>query len=227
MKVEGFVLAGGLGKRMGVDKARVPFPERRPMAAYVADLLRPLCTRVRLVRRGVPEVLPWPGLEVVRDEAVEGDAHPLWGVAAALAACDADHALVLSCDRPWMQTRGLRRLCVDGGAVAVDSDGVVQPLVACLPVALAQVARAGAEAGNPARSLVDGLPRIPMPNDWLADVDRWEDTGQPGPLEVLRARLPDLSEDAWQVVARGEETRLGALGAVNPVQSPSRDKETL
>ena len=204
---------------MGVDKARVPFPERRPMALFVADRLRPLCSRVRLVRRGQPDGLPWPGVAVVRDAAPEGDAHPLWGVAAALQAAASDHVLLLSCDRPWIQTHGLRRLCRPGGAVAVDASGEVQPLVACLPTSLAAAAVEAAAEGRSARSFVAELPRVTLPDAQLRDLDRWEDGGRRTPLEELRARLPPVSEEAWHTIARAECARLAARGVLHPLQS--------
>lgn len=204
---------------MGVDKARIPFPERRPMALFVAERLRTVCGRVGLVRRAVADPLPWPpGTEVVIDAAPEGDAHPLWGVAAALGAARTERVLVVPCDRPWLAEAALRAL-IDGdrgqGAVAADGQGI-HPLTAVLPRAWAEQAARAAREGRSARSFVADCARVSLDPAVLADLDRWEDAGRPGPIRALLDGLPDLDEATRGRIARGERARLAARGMVDP-----------
>lgn len=217
--VDGFVLAGGRGRRMGVDKARIPFPERRPMALFVAGLLQPVCGRVALVRRSVPDPLPWPeGTRVVLDGAPAGDAHPLWGVAAALEAARTEWAVVVPCDRPWLTEQALRTLLDAAGkrgAVAVGSGGV-HPLTAVLPRSRAAEASQAAAAGASARSFVADCVPVPLDDAVLADLDRWEDAGRPGPIRALLDGLHELDPAARERIARGERARLAARGMVDP-----------
>ncbi|MBW2257740.1 MAG: NTP transferase domain-containing protein [Deltaproteobacteria bacterium] len=99
--LDGFVLAGGRAARMGIDKARIPFPGRWPMAVHVAGVVEAACGRVTLVRRGPPDGLPWVtpdgrSLEVVRD-ADQGVPHPLNGLVTACAASRTPWLVVVPC----------------------------------------------------------------------------------------------------------------------------------
>jgi molybdopterin-guanine dinucleotide biosynthesis protein A len=146
--LEGFILAGGASSRMGEDKSRLrlgglTFVER------VARALGPHASRVSLVSSR-PDAAAH-GLAVVRDIYAARGA--LGGIHAALSACRAPLALVVSCDLPFVTRELFERLLSlhagDAAAVApVQPDGRPQPLcalyaaAACAPVA-EELIRAG------------------------------------------------------------------------------------
>lgn len=215
--VDGFVLAGGRGTRMGVDKARAAY-RGWPLAVATIGVLRAVCGRVALARRGAPDGLPWvlpdgAPIEVLY-ESDDGEPHPLWGVAMALAACRTERALVAACDVPGLSPESLRALIAAGPAVAA-AEGLRHPLVAVLPAAWADRARTLASSGSSVHALVEALPAVELPAEELRDRNRPEDLG-PGPVATLLAGLPWLDEAALTRVRAGEIARLAARGAIDP-----------
>jgi molybdopterin-guanine dinucleotide biosynthesis protein A len=201
---------------MGVDKARVPFPGRWPMAIAVAMVLEQVCERVALVRT-VDDGLPWlfpdgRAPEIVM-EAPSPDRHPLKGVAAALAACRTARALIVPCDVPWLTADSLRQL-VGGGEAVAAGDGHVQPLIGCYRVGRREIAEGLAAAGAPAKRFADGVDRVDLDPAELADLDSWQ--GRAGPVRSLLDGLPWLDESARQRVREGEIARLAARGVIDP-----------
>lgn len=223
MKPDAFVLAGGHGTRMGVDKARVPIPHRWPMAVTVAGVLRQAGHEVALIRRGSPDGLPWlwpDGSEIpVLYEPDDGDPHPLWGVATAMMSANTESVLVVPCDVPFLTARDITHLAAAAPQVASDGDRV-HPLVACLPTSWAERAANAANAGSSVRRFVAGLPEVRMPAPHLRNVNQWSDGGVANPLDVLRTRLSFLSETAMHGVLDGEIKRLAARG----VRLPGADR---
>lgn len=207
---------------MGVDKARIPVPGRWPMAVHVAGVLRRAGLQVALVRRGPSDGLPWRwpdggAVSVVR-EPVQGEVHPLWGVAAALEDAEAHGdtaAVVVPCDVPGLTVDVVRAL-VDRGAPAVAEGARRHPLVACLPVSMGGRARELAASGAPSRALTAEAPGVPVPEDALRNVNRWSDAGVEHPVQALLDGLPWLDEAARERVAAGERARLAARGVVVP-----------
>ncbi len=161
---DGFVLAGGRGARMGGDKALATF-RGQPLWRGVALGLSTV-TAVRLVRRAAQAPLSWE--TVVEPDAP--DHHPLHGVVAALHAARGPVVVVAAVDLVLAPPELWATLVAAGPSVAV-ADGVVQPLVACLPATLLPRARELLAAGAPARALVDGLRRVEVPARWVADAD--------------------------------------------------------
>jgi molybdopterin-guanine dinucleotide biosynthesis protein A len=99
----GVVLCGGLSTRMGREKADLPFGAET-MLERVARVLGMVAREVLVVARADQQV---PGhLRVVRDP-VDGSG-PLAGIAAGLAACTTDRALVVACDLPLVKPAVLR-----------------------------------------------------------------------------------------------------------------------
>ncbi|MCA1621082.1 MAG: molybdenum cofactor guanylyltransferase [Acidobacteria bacterium] len=140
--IEGFILAGGLSSRMGADKSRLRLGGRT-FVELAAGALGAVAGRVSVVgsRPGVVE----HGLPVVAD-VYEG-LGALGGLHAALAACAARWAAVVSCDLPFASGELFARLASrrggDAEAVApLQEDGRPQPLCALYDAA---VCRAAAE----------------------------------------------------------------------------------
>jgi molybdenum cofactor guanylyltransferase len=99
------VLCGGRSRRMGRDKASLPFGSET-LLARVARLVGEVAADVVLVAREGQE-LP-EGFEAVRDPA-EG-LGPLAGIAVGLGAVRGDRALVVACDMPLLRAGLARRL---------------------------------------------------------------------------------------------------------------------
>jgi molybdopterin-guanine dinucleotide biosynthesis protein A len=139
MQLEGLILAGGRGSRMGgVDKGWVTCGEY-PMVQLVARTLRPLVSRVLISCNRNLERYCQLADQVVSD-LVPDFPGPLAGVQSALAVTSATHLLILPCDTPWVGRDLLKRM-IDAACsnpqhvVVVVREGEVQPLHAVLPVA--------------------------------------------------------------------------------------------
>ncbi len=119
--VEAAILTGGASRRMGRDKARLPW-EGLPMVRRVADVLSQCVERVRLVTRpGAPPPLE---LECIEDRYPERA--PIVGIHAALMACESSAVLVAACDLPQIDPRVvLALLAMVPGA---DAHEIVAPL---------------------------------------------------------------------------------------------------
>lgn len=214
--MEGFILGGGASTRMGVDKARVAFPGRDPLAVEVGRVLRAGgCTRVALVRRGWSRG-SWGELDLLYEEPHEGT-HPLYGVAAALAAARGPHALVVSCDLPWLTAEAVATLIDAGPCVALGER--MQPLVAVWPTAWATRLLERARAGGSVRGPASELTPVQLPPAVLQDLDDWRSIPHDWPVQTLLGRLPFLDEAARARVAAGEVGRLFERGAIDPAWS--------
>ena len=100
--LSGAVLAGGLSRRMGTDKALLPLrPGDPPLAAVVVERLRQIAGEVFVVTP------TRPGYEALGAPLVP-DAYPgaaaLGGIATALEAASHDHCIVVACDLPFLST---------------------------------------------------------------------------------------------------------------------------
>jgi molybdenum cofactor guanylyltransferase len=139
LDVEGFILVGGQSSRMGVDKSTLLFSGKTGIELIAATLLV-LTNRVRLVgsRGSAP-----PALENVADTYHQWGA--LGGIHAALAACEAEWAVIVACDLPLVTAGLFERLASFAEAnyfdavVPIQEDGRPQPLCAlyrgpCLPI---------------------------------------------------------------------------------------------
>jgi molybdopterin-guanine dinucleotide biosynthesis protein A len=128
--IEGFILAGGLSSRMGEDKSLLRLGGRT-FVERAAGALGRVASSVSLV--GSRPGAGAHGLRVVRDVHVGLGA--LGGLHAALAACEARWAAVVSCDLPFVNGELFTRLAslrAEGfEAVApLQADGRPQPLCA-------------------------------------------------------------------------------------------------
>jgi len=125
--VVGLVLCGGASRRMGRDKATLPFGGE-VLAARVRRVLREVTPDVRLVARH-GQALPLDG-PIVRDPA-EGMG-PLAAVALGLAAAPDALVVVVACDLPLLRADVVRHLvALAEGHEAVVPDIGGQPVPDC------------------------------------------------------------------------------------------------
>ena len=105
-EVSGFVLAGGASRRMGFDKASLPFGSERMVDRQIR-LLRAICRSVSII--GPPGRFADTAVQVYEDE-IPGQG-PLGGIHTGLRRARTEFSLFLSCDMPLMEERFLRYLC--------------------------------------------------------------------------------------------------------------------
>lgn len=134
------VLAGGQSRRMGRDKARLPYAGQPLLARQIA-LARQLDAREVLVSGRDGTDYHEFGCAVVYDR--HPDAGPLAGILAGLEAAHAPLVLTLAVDLPHLTLALLEDLvgrCGDGLGVVPRLLGQPEPLVAVYPVRAASVA---------------------------------------------------------------------------------------
>ena len=128
--IEGFILAGGLSSRMGADKSQLRL-DGHTFVELAAGALGTVARAVSVV--GSRQGLETHGLPVVPD--VYKGLGAMGGLHAALSACEARWAAVVSCDLPFVTGELFARLASlredDSEAVApMQDDGRPQPLCA-------------------------------------------------------------------------------------------------
>ncbi len=140
MEASGFVLAGGKSRRMGRDKANLPYGGTT-LANYIAMLVRDAAGTVAIL--GDPERYGQLGFPVYPD--LMPHCGPLGGVYTALSVTSKDWNLVVACDMPSISSSILRTLlerasvAQPGCVAASGSSGEPEPLCAvyhrrCLPM---------------------------------------------------------------------------------------------
>lgn len=159
----GVVLAGGLGRRIGGDKAVVELAGR-PLISYPVQALRAVLNDVKvLVKPGTP----LPGLAGVEiwTEPPEPH-HPLVGILQALRNAAPRPVLICAADMPFLSPAAIGELAGadPGGAPAVVAarDGGLEPLLGCYrPQAADLLAAAALDAREPLRTAVAAIgPRL-------------------------------------------------------------------
>jgi molybdenum cofactor guanylyltransferase len=139
MQASGFVLAGGRSRRMGREKALLPY-RGTTLVEYVARTVQEAAGSVTLI--GDPAKFGHLGWPVLPDEVPS--LGPASGIYTALRASATDWNLILACDMPAISVdilRELLRLAETAGSdclAASGSDGKPEPLCAiyhrrCLP----------------------------------------------------------------------------------------------
>jgi molybdopterin-guanine dinucleotide biosynthesis protein A len=181
--VDGAVLAGGPGRRLGRPKAGAVLAGRT-LVERAADAMGTRCDEVIVVSR--PDVpLPALAARVVHDRP--GPDAPLTAIATALAELGAPDVLVLACDLPLAGPALDALLAAPPGAVvAAGPDGIRQPLCARYPreAALAACERLLADGRLAARGLPDalGARTVAAPGDALLNVNSPADLARAGAL---------------------------------------------
>jgi molybdopterin-guanine dinucleotide biosynthesis protein A len=174
--VNGAILAGGAGRRLGgVSKAMVEL-DGRPLAAHVVDVLREVCDRVAVVCKTDTELPELDGVERW-DEPAE-PCHPLTGIVHALERSGGP-VLVCAVDMPWVTADACRSLLEagPGGVAAVAAaGGALCPVFGVYAPAALEVMR-GAPEGAPLRETVEALDpvRVALPPALLRSVNAPED----------------------------------------------------
>lgn len=140
----GVVLAGGQSRRMGRDKASLPWGDS-DLLHTVLVALAPVCGRL-IVVSNIPRVIRLPGVDVVAD--LYPGCGPLAGIHAGLTAAGDGYSFVTACDMPHIDGSAAAWLAAaaeDYDAAVPRIDGHYNPLHAvyhrrCLPVAGAMLA---------------------------------------------------------------------------------------
>lgn len=182
MSVVGVVLAGGLGRRMGGDKARVLLDGRplllRPLAV-LAEVTPEQAVVAKAATR-LPE-LP-PGVAVWREP--DEPRHPLTGIRHALRSAGGRAVLCCAVDLPHLEAATLRQLLAapgDAPCVVPRVAGALEPLCALWrPAALPALDRV--EPGTAMRAVVARLGAHEVPYE-----DPWPFTNVNTPGELARA----------------------------------------
>lgn len=146
------ILAGGDSRRMGQDKAMLPF-KRQPLIHSVIATMQPMFAATLVsVRVPRPEIY----LPQVCDSQSGGG--PLMGLIAGLAAIQTDWAFVVGCDMPFVSPALVEKLAskrTAQHAVIAVVGGRVQPLAGFYARSSLAFLRASLALGN--RSLLGAL----------------------------------------------------------------------
>jgi molybdopterin-guanine dinucleotide biosynthesis protein A len=156
-RLGGIILCGGESRRMGRPKAWLPFAGEPLLCRVVREVARAAAPVLVVAAAG--QELPAVGVPVVRDE--RPGRGPLEGLAAGLAALEADAAFVTACDAPFLTAELVRRLAArlgDATAVVPEVDGRCHPLpgvyrIAALPLVRALLAEGTLRLGALAERL--------------------------------------------------------------------------
>ena len=148
LEVNGIILAGGGGTRLGADKA-LEKVGRESLLQLAVNALGALCRRIIVVigkERTLPSLNPGADIEVVSD--IYPGKGSLGGIYTGLASSEPDYNLAVACDMPFLQVPLLRYMVEQAegyDAVLPRSARGIEPLHAvygrsCLPHLLATIA---------------------------------------------------------------------------------------
>jgi molybdenum cofactor guanylyltransferase len=145
--VTGVILAGGKSRRMGRDKAFLPFGTGR-LIERVIEVLRQVTGDVILITNTPESYQPF-GLPMFSD--VFPEAGSLGGIYTGLVSAKTPYSLCLACDMPFVKSEFLRFLC----ETATETDVVIprnaedfQPLCAVYSQVCREPIRQKIEAGR-------------------------------------------------------------------------------
>lgn len=179
MQTAGYVLAGGASRRMGRDKALLPFGHITLLES-VASTVGEAAGQVTIV--GSPEKYSALGLRVIPD--LRPGCGPLAGIEAALADSGVPWIVIAACDMPFVSAEFFRRLldAREPGVAAVipfTPDGRSHPLAAVYHKTAQKEIAAALDSG--VRKVVDALrvlkvkhfsveslPNANTPEEWAA-----------------------------------------------------------
>jgi len=174
--VNGAILAGGAGTRVGgVSKAMLEL-DGRPLAVHVGEVLAEVCEPVAIVCKPDTELPPIEGVERW-DEPVE-PRHPLTGIVHALERAEGP-VLVCAVDMPWVTADACRSLldAAPGGSAAVAvGEGEMCPVFGVYAPEALDILRS-APPDAPLRATVEALDpaRVALPPGLLRSVNEPDD----------------------------------------------------
>jgi molybdopterin-guanine dinucleotide biosynthesis protein A len=147
--VTGVILAGGKSRRMGRDKAFLPFGQGM-LIERVIEVIRQVTDEVILITN-TPELYERFGLPMFAD--VIPDAGSLGGIYTGLVSSHTPHILCLACDMPFVKPAFLGFLCDTAATGAADvvipqNAEDFQPLCAVYSQACREPMRQKIEAGR-------------------------------------------------------------------------------
>jgi molybdopterin-guanine dinucleotide biosynthesis protein A len=163
--VAGIILAGGRSRRMGRDKALLSLPgdKQSTFISHLATLLSSSCDEVVLVARNKEQAASCalPGVSVVTDQVP--DVGPLMGLYSGLRTMQADYALVIAVDMPFIQPAlitFLLSLPRDDALLVPVVDRVPQVLLAMYPRSLLPTIETCLQAGEHGPSVLLKVARV-------------------------------------------------------------------
>ncbi len=185
-KASAIVLAGGDSRRMGRDKAWLPF-EGRPLIARVIERLAEMFEDIVIGANRVGE-FAFLGREVVPDR--EAGRGPLMGIASALPRAKHDLAFVTACDVPSIDLRFARDLIAqaDGFDMVLPytGDRKYEPLFAVYRKSVVEPAlEILSGGGKPILALLD---RVAVRLVEARDAGRFGNINTPADLSALNRR---------------------------------------
>lgn len=145
----GVVLAGGLGRRIGGDKA-LQMLDGHPLLGHVLARVAPQLRATAINANGDASRFARWGLPVLPD-TVPGHPGPLAGVLAGMLwarSCGAEMLLTVPVDVPFLPPDLAARLLAADGLACAASDGRAHPLAAVWPVALSADLAASLKCGE-------------------------------------------------------------------------------
>lgn len=197
------ILAGGLSRRMGHDKAQLSLGGR-PLALRIADRLSPQVSKIML---NAPTGHPLSEMLPILPDTWPDRPGPMAGVLAGVKVFaempDAPtHMLTVPCDTPFLPPDLVDKLAhnlENGTIVMAACAGRVHPVTALWPVALEQDLEAW--LGDPThRRVFDFIARHPSKTVEYAPLD-----GPSGPLDpFFNINTPEDLTMAEAMLARGE-----------------------
>jgi molybdopterin-guanine dinucleotide biosynthesis protein A len=185
MNRAGWVLVGGLSRRMGTNKALLEM-DGQPLFRRVAEEIGKICGTVSLV--GDPATYGGLGLPVIPD-GFPG-LGPLAGIEAALNNTNVEWNLLVACDMPSLDASILEDLFIASegadGAVPAYGDGRIEPLSAVLHVRCHAAILAALEAGM--RGVSDVLAGLKLRHVPVSSPDPFANLNTPDDLKRYREK---------------------------------------
>lgn len=213
--VTGIIVAGGLSRRFGSDKASASL-RGRPLLQWVRDALAPVVDEIVVVTAAGQALPPMhPAIPVTLVEDREPERGPLAGLAAGFAAASSPVCFAASCDAPLLGAAVIEHIAAalgDHDAVLPEVGGFRQPLAAvyrrepCLAAAEAALAA----GGNKVIEAFAELDVLALDEERLARIDpdlrSFRNANTPDELAAIAALL-DSSPPSSPTPARRRRTR--------------------